>query len=268
LSFYSRSPFIFSNDMREKIERRVEGFVREYPVQNRTCTEWDSPLVGFAGASDPLCAGLKGWVSETHILPGDLRADGRTVIVYFIPFNRKTVLSNQRGKRASVEWAAAYIETNRLLVELGQHLSAALEKEGFQSALVPPTHHFDKQRLVSNWSHRHLAWIAGLGTFGLNRMLITEKGCCGRLGSLVTNAIIEPKPRPKKEFCLFKYDGSCKKCVDRCAYGALKIDSYDRKRCYEVCLINAETHAPLGLADVCGKCVSGVPCSFKNPIRP
>ena len=265
MNLRSHSPVSYSNVMREKIERFAEGFVKEYPVRNRTSTEWERPLVGFASASDPLCAELKGWVSETHFLPGDLRADARTVIVYFIPFNRKTVISNRRGKRASVEWAAAYIETNRLITDLSHHLSGELEKEGYQSALVPPTHNFDEQRLVSNWSHRHLAWIAGLGTFGLNNMLITEKGCCGRLGSLVTNAFIEPTPRPDKEYCLFKRDGSCKKCVDHCTYGALKVDSYDRKRCYEVCLINAETHAPLGLADVCGKCVSGVPCSFKNP---
>jgi epoxyqueuosine reductase QueG len=252
--------------MRKKIENLVKGFVKDGPARNRTRTEWGSPLVGFAGAPDPLCADLRDWVSKTHFLPTNLLAGARTVIVYFVPFNRKTAVGNRKGEKASLEWATAYIETNRLLVELGQRLSEELGKEGFQSALVPPTHNFDKKRLISNWSHRHLAWIAGLGTFGLNRMLITEKGCCGRLGSLVTDAVIEPTPRPKREFCLFKYDGSCKKCVDRCFSGALKVDSYNRKKCYEVCLTNAETYSQLGLADVCGKCVSGVPCSFKNPL--
>ena len=252
--------------MRVKIENCVKAFVKDYPSRKQTRTEWEDPLVGFARAADPLCADLKRWVSETHSLPKDLLDGARTVIAYFVPFNRKTPLTNRQGEKASIDWAIAYLETNRLLTDLSQHLSEALEREGFQTALVPPTHNFDEKRLISNWSHRHLAWIAGLGTFGLNRMLITEKGCCGRLGSLVTDAVIEPTPKPKREFCLFKYDGSCKKCVDRCFSGALKADSYNRKKCYEVCLTNAETYSQLGLADVCGKCVSGVPCSFKNPL--
>jgi epoxyqueuosine reductase QueG len=253
--------------MRETIESFVRGFVRDYSEKNRTRTRWEGPLVGFAGAADPLCTDLKRWVSETHSLPEDWLEGARTVIVYFVPFNRKTSLRNRHGEKASVEWAVAYVETNQLLTELGRRLSEELGAAGFRSARVPPTHNFDERRLISDWSHRHFAWIAGLGTFGLNRMLITEKGCCGRLGSLVSDVLIEPTPRPKKEFCLFKHDGTCKKCVDHCFSGALKVDSYDRKKCYEVCLTNAETHSELGLADVCGKCVSGVPCSFKNPLK-
>lgn len=36
---------------------------------------------------------------------------------------------------------------------------------------------------MSEWSHRHAAYIAGLGIFGINNMLITNKGCVGRIPS-------------------------------------------------------------------------------------
>jgi hypothetical protein len=32
-----------------------------------------------------------------------------------------------------------------------------------------------------------------------------------------------------------------------------------------MCLENAEHHKNIGYADVCGKCVVGLPCSFKDP---
>lgn len=53
--------------------------------------------------------------------------------------------------------------------------------------------------------------------------------------------------------------------VDKCVNNALKIDSFDRHKCYEMCLINDKFHSDLGLVDVCGKCLVGVPCSTKNP---
>ncbi|MCJ7751437.1 MAG: S-layer homology domain-containing protein, partial [Armatimonadetes bacterium] len=40
------------------------------------------------------------------------------------------------------------------------HLAAVLEKEGFRSADLPPTHNFDTETLMSDWSHKHIAYIA------------------------------------------------------------------------------------------------------------
>ena len=62
---------------------------------------------------------------------------------------------------------------------------------------------------MSDWSHKHVAYIAGIGSFGHHHMLITNKGCCGRLGSVVTDAVIAPTSRVDRERCLFKFDGSC-----------------------------------------------------------
>ena len=53
---------------------------------------------------------------------------------------------------------------------------------------------------------------AGLGRLGLNNWLITEKGCCGRLGTFVTEAFFSPTLRPEQEFCLQKAGYRCSAC--------------------------------------------------------
>jgi epoxyqueuosine reductase QueG len=252
--------------MKESIQHFIQEFLKGYKAEKRTKTDWKEPLVAFAEASDPLFLKLRDVVGRTHALPADLLEDAETVISYFVPFKEEIALSNRGERICSKEWAISYIETNKLIADLNQSLSKELEKSGHESVILPPTHNFDEKRLISDWSHKHVAFIAGLGRFGLHHMLITEKGCCGRLGSLITTARIKPTQRPRNEFCLYKHDKSCGKCVENCVFQALKVDSFHRHRCYEICLSNAKLYSELGLADVCGKCICVVPCSFNNPV--
>jgi epoxyqueuosine reductase QueG len=245
----------------------IKDFVGTYKSKNKSKTDWEEPLASFASAKDPLFLRLKIVISRTHSLPTELLKDAETVISYFIPFKKEIPLSNVNGKNCSEEWAIAYIETNKLISDLNEFLQKKLEKQKFKSVILPPTHNFDETKLIGDWSHKHVAFITGLGNFGVHQMLITEKGCCGRLGSLITTAKIRPTKRPEKEFCLYKHNESCKKCVENCIFNALRIDSFDRHRCYEVCLSNGDLYSKLGLADVCGKCISVVPCSFNDPVK-
>jgi epoxyqueuosine reductase QueG len=188
------------------------------------------------------------------------------VIAYFLPFDESVGRSNKGDGLASLNWARAYIETNELIVAINQRLAEGLKQKGYESVILPPTHNFDEKELISDWSHKHIGYIAGLGKFGLHHMLITEKGSSGRLGSLVTRAPIAPTLRGAEETCLYKYNQSCTACVKRCAAGALTESGFDRRKCYSVLLQNARNYKAEGLADVCGKCVSVVPCSFQNPV--
>lgn len=81
-------------------------------------------------------------------------------------------------------------------------------------------------------------------------MLITEKGCCGRIGSIVTDLELLPTLRSNRENCLYKYNGRCKKCVERCVTSALTETAFKRFTCHEMCLVNAEIFKELGHADV------------------
>ncbi|RLE74516.1 MAG: epoxyqueuosine reductase [Thermoprotei archaeon] len=253
--------------MKAFVQKFITDFVLNYQRIEDTATSWRKPVVAFANAHDPLFFKLKKVVSEKHSLPKELLENAETVITYFIPFDESIAYSNIGGVYASREWAIAYVETNKLITELNKALAEALKDRGYDAAILPPTHNFDEEKLVSDWSHKHIAFIAGLGKFGLHRMLITDKGCCGRLGSLITSAKIEPTKRPEKEFCLYFFNGSCMECVKKCVFGALKKDSFDRRKCYEICLSNDKRYPDLGVTDVCGKCVCVVPCSFTNPVK-
>jgi epoxyqueuosine reductase len=113
-----------------------------------------------------------------------------------------------------------------------------------------------------------VAAIAGLGSFGLHHMLITDAGCAGRFGSLVVDAVLEPTSGPETpthERCRYFHDGSCRVCVERCPVGALTEDGLDKQRCYVWLLQVADHFHELGLADACGKCATG-PCGLKSTV--
>lgn len=249
------------------IEKLVKDYVAEYPDYHKTETNWQEPLIAYAQADDPQFAKLKQAVGPGHAMPHDLLADAETVVAYFIPFAKEIIKSNITGREASRAWALAYIQTNQLIKDLNQHIYKCLNDSGYTCSRIPPTHNFDKVKLISDWSHRHVAIIAGLGTLGLNNMLITEKGCGGRIGTLVTNLKIPPTTRREGENGLYKSTGTCMRCVKRCVNQALEETGFDRHRCYEMCLLNEDLHSDLGKTDVCGKCLVGVPCAMSNPAQ-
>lgn len=252
--------------MKQKIENYIQNYITNYQQQDQIESSWKKPVIKYAAAEDPIFNELKEVVSEEHLLPEDIMPEAKTVIAYFIPFSEEIANSNIDRKYSSHQWAKAYVETNQLIAEINQYLKNKLSDRGYQASLIAATNNFDKERLLSDWSHRHAAYIAGLGTFGINNMLITEKGCAGRVGTLITDLKIEASERSKKERCLNKAGFKCSNCVDNCVNGALQEDSFDRHQCYELLLENDELHPELALTDVCGKCSVGLPCSFNSPI--
>lgn len=253
--------------MNAQLVHSIRQFVVDYQHQQSAETAWEAPLVRFADAGDALFPHLKQVVRPSHALPQDLLKHARSVIAYFLPFDPQIAKSNRTGKNASRAWARAYIETNQLIVQLNTYVAEYLEQQGFHAAILPPTHNFDEDELLSDWSHKHVAYIAGLGRFGLHHLLITKKGCCGRLGSLITDAPLQITPRSDMPYCLYEYDGRCQACVKKCVNGALMREGLDRHRCYQMLLENAELHKAEGFADACGKCSCIVPCSFTNPVK-
>ena len=252
--------------VRDAIKHVLVDRVCETNARPDVVTRWREPLLGFAAATDPLFLELKRVVSPSHALPIELLPGARTVVAFFVPFEREVASSNFGGQLASEGWARAYVETNRLIAELCELLKGAFEGFGHETYVTPATHNYDPVTMVSDWSHRHVAHIAGLGTLGVHNLLITERGACGRLGSCVTTAEIEPDRRPEVEGCLEKRGVSCLRCVRRCVGDALLgAGSFDRRRCQDVLHENEAAHAAIGKADVCGKCLVKVPCSHGIP---
>ena len=215
---------------------------------------------------------------RSHQLPEDVMENASIVLCCFIPFTKKVALSNKSTDQlASAEWAQAYEITNGMFPALSNIVIELLKKHGYNGLTAPEAVVFDNKILKSNWSHRHFAYAAGIGTFGLNNMLITKAGCCGRLTTIVTNLDVEPGKPMEMEQCLYKQKGVCGVCVEHCPAHALTYDCYDRKKCYDMCRENAMKHTEYGSSylnsegaentmgsEVCGKCVTYAPCTYKE----
>lgn len=248
------------------IRDRIIHVTANYPHSEHT--GWEDPLIAYARADDPLFDLLKEVANPTHCKPEDFLEDAKSVITYFIPFQKRVISSNKKYRYASRTWATSYLETNKLIADINKQVQTLLIAKGYKAVYVPATHNFNEKTLLSDWSHRSAAYIAGLGTFGLNHMLITDSGCCGRIGSLVTDLVLKPTQRPTREYCLYKVDGSCGKCAEKCVNGALNFKNLDKHKCYKMCLTNADQLSELeSIADVCGKCLVDVPCSTKIPTK-
>jgi epoxyqueuosine reductase QueG len=240
---------------------------------------WRTPLVGFADAQNPEFLKLREIAHPQHVMPWEVIPDAKTVLAYFVPFSEWIGRSNRGEGLASAEWARAYEETNAMFIRLNRHLINMLESNGFTAAVPVEALVFDRVNITCRWSQRHVARLAGLGTFGLNNMLITKSGCCGRYNSVITNMAIEHDGPLKEEYCLYKRNNSCGACVLKCPTGALTKTGFDRVKCFEQCMLNAGVHRGYGNSytskageepeesgsDVCGKCLIGVPCTFRCP---
>jgi len=251
------------------LKKFIAAFVQQEVAEAGTETRYRQPLVGFADAADPRFLQLREIAEPAHLLPGDLLPAAQSVISFFLPFAEEIVEANRAQPReVAREWALAYVETNALINRITERLIAALAEWGVKAAAEPATHNWDPVTLISRWSHKSVAAIAGLGSFGLHHMLITDAGCAGRFGSLVVDAVLEPTSAPgapARERCRYFYDRGCRVCVERCPVGALTEAGLDKHRCYEWLLQVADHFRELGLADACGKCATG-PCACQPAV--
>lgn len=250
------------NELKEKIKELVTSYVKAYPSNNGTPEMWRTPLVGFADVNDPYIRALPEIVTKEHQMPEDFMEDPKVIISYFIPFTKELADKNIgiEDNAASENWADAYKITNAMMAKLNEYLVDELKGMGYRAA-VPTNVGMHTDILKSYWSQRHIAYAAGLGTFGINNMLITKDGCCGRYNSIVADIPVEPDKHLEEENCLYKTKGLCKKCVQNCFSGALTTEGFDRRKCYQTCEKNMERYG----VDVCGKCVTNIPCAFIAP---
>ncbi len=262
--------------MKNLITNCIIDFVREYEKKDEISTTWREPLVGFADAYHEEIMRIRDYTFEEHLMPSDVIEDPTIIIAYFVPFTKDIADSNIERELASEKWTLAYQETNEMFIKLNDYLIKKIEEMGYKAAICKEAGDFKTDILKSKWSHRHIARVAGLGTFGINNMLITKQGCCGRYFTIVTNLPVSPDKPLEEEKCLYKKNKSCLICVKHCFSGALSKDNYDRFKCYETCLKSFYEYEklygdkepqkckPKGGSDVCGKCVVNLPCSFKQ----
>ncbi|HHX95566.1 MAG TPA: epoxyqueuosine reductase [Clostridia bacterium] len=245
--------------MKTIIENTLKKVIEE--DSKKSTTFYRTPLLGYAEAEDSLFHQLTTAGVPNHLLPTDLLPGARTVAAFFLPFTGELVKRNRQDHYVARSWAQAYIDTNWLINRCCQEIAAALDRYGVKTAWQRPTHNFDLEKLRARWSHKHVAYICGLGNFGLHHMLITPSGCAGRFGSLVIDYTLPPTPRKEIEPCLFFREGKCQQCVKNCPSGALTPEGLDDRKCYDYLLEVDSFYSDLGVCDVCGKCATCGPCA-------
>ena len=223
---------------------------------------FDKPLVGVAEAQDSLfdCLKAENIVGPQHMSPHQWLAGGKSVISYFLPFTKKVREANRSSGFPAQEWLYGRIEGELFNKALCQFLEGWFIGKGYEAISPVVDVRFKVVNRRSNWSERHVAYVAGLGTFSLNCSLITKSGSAGRLGSVIVSAPMEPTLRyytTKDENCT-----KCGACIMRCPPQAISKKGKDHAICSDYLdSVLVRFHPRYG----CGKCQTGVPCEEKIP---
>lgn len=251
--------------MSDQLREEISALITETVAAAKAEDLIRRPRLGLAAADDSLFDQIPHLVGSHHLRPKDILPEAATVISFFLPFTKAVVKSNRGSGPVSAEWGRAYLRANELINSLSQSLVDLAVRRGGRAASVPATHTFDEQTLKAGWSHRSAAYIAGLGRFGLNRMLIGPSGGAGRFGSVFISQRLEPDQAQRDDYCLYLKNGKCRACLKACPAEALSSEAFDGHKCYAHLLANSKRLNLDGrLADVCGKCVVAGPCAFMD----
>lgn len=272
------------------IETVIRRFVDESPENSLKNKEnekaWAAPLIGFSSGADPLYQFYKKDIGEFYFTPLEIFARAfpsakvttsqLTVVSWILPHTEATKSEHRKETKFPTErWARARIFGEDFNDALRRHVVATLMKDGYE-AIAPSlsplwgTRVSGKYLITSNWSERHAAYAAGLGTFGLCDGLITPKGKAMRCGSVVARIDIPASRRMYKDhhaYCLFYAKGTCGKCIDRCPVGAISKAGHNKMKCREyVDSMWNYVRTQYGFKGYgCGLCQTGVPCESSIP---
>ena len=249
-----------------KIEQKIEALIKGEMGKLHRPDLFREPLVGFSSAKDYRYVKLKELIGDWHLHPLEILPEADGIISYFIPFTKEVVEEPKTVKHGSPKWGESYVVINEYFNQINHVISKYIEEQGYQAATIPATHTYDPKVLKSAWSHRSAAVIAGVGAFGANRLLITEKGSGGRFCTVLTSAPLKGKDEPDEVRCLYLKNGTCGRCVEVCPVDALGLDgTFHKFDCQEELFKNErlmKVSLNLSGADACGKCISVCPVAY------
>lgn len=251
--------------MSENLESAIKELIKNKITEPNRPDLFRSPIVGFSSAHDSRYAELKSTVGSWHLNPTEILPQAESVISYFVPFTRDVIAGPKNADYSSEIWSEAYLIINECFGETGKALSEMLVQWGYLAETIPATHTFDPATIECKWSHRSAACIAGMGSFGANRMLITSRGSGGRFCSVITSARLTPGKEPAEERCLYNKSKSCGRCFEVCPANTLSGGSFDKFACQAQTQRNREYMRENSIqpeSDTCGKCISVCPVAY------
>ncbi len=185
------------------------------------CIELGIPLVGFAPVtrwSNPpkeLPNSFKEWIPK-EFWPESIYPDAKTVIVIGLPIQLPIVET-----APSIYYHELYKTVNILLDIKAYEISNFLTEMGYPSIYLPRDGYGDIDVLLKKplafFSHKHAAFLAGMGSFGENNVILTEEyGPRVRFTSIFTTARIEGDKIKGIDLCKH-----CQRCVTQCPVNAI-----------------------------------------------
>lgn len=253
-----------------EIQTLAEDFAKNSPLnlvkEMDNLQLWEtSILFGVASADDPIFTEYKKpeIVGPHYLSPKEWLPEAKSVISFFLHFSDRVRQSNYTKDYPSDEWLYGRVEGDYLNVALRSLICEKLIASG-EKALAPSDDpRWKRIGYNSNWSERHAAYAAGLGTFSITRSLITKKGCAGRYGSIITSAQLEPTVRPYTD--PFEYCNKCGSCIARCPVNAVTMQGKEQQPCYHMVheIVQTQSAPRFG----CGKCQTNVPCENGIPAK-
>jgi len=184
------------------------------------CQKMEIPLMGVADAFRWEEPPFQPWMPEVFY-PRSIFPKVKSVIVIGLPVSLPALETSP-----SIYYRELYITVNALLDQYTYRLAEFLTSRGYPSVFVPRDGYGNIDVLLKNpvsfFSHRHAAYLAGLGTFGVNNMILTpEYGPRVRFGSVFTTAQLPPDPVREDQLCI-----RCMRCVEMCPSSALQKEDY------------------------------------------
>lgn len=275
--------------VRDIVARFMSGPGNDLSMPGAPEPAFGPPLLGFAAGADRLWLDYKKHAGEFHWTPLEafriafpgtrVTADELSVISWILPHSHATRTEQRRESHVPSErWIRARVMGEKITNNgLRKHIVIALAQAGI-AALAPTLlgewRQVESERFVfaSNWSERHAAYAAGLGTFGLCDGLITPVGKSVRIGSVIARVKLPVSERlyaSHRAYCLFfNSGGRCGKCIKRCPAEAISLKGHDKRLCknYADNIADPYVYATFGFkGESCGLCQVGVPCAYGIP---
>ena len=137
------------------------------------CRTMEIPIVGVASVDRWASPPFEPWVPE-EFWPQSIYPEARSVVVIGLPIPLPALETSP-----SIWYRELYRTVNILLDQYTYRLSNFLSDLGHPSVFVPRDGYADVKALLKNpvafFSHRHAAYLAGLGSFGVNNILLTPE---------------------------------------------------------------------------------------------
>lgn len=147
--------------------------------------------------------------------PQDILPEAKSVVTFTYRLNNGA-LDNLPATRN--QYMLEFNVVNQMLAQAAHKIARLLESKGYTSTgLGPEADIGDYSRLKGDFSHKHSAVICGLGSFGINNLLLVKNaGARVRLASVITCAELKYSETVPPDNC-----SACGECVSRCPVGAL-----------------------------------------------